>query len=626
MRILLVHADWLEVEPKTKAIATAEQVGKEKQRWEDCLVVFTAVEGRDENALEQIVEKTGDAIIDVAKQINAKTIVLYPYVHLTSAPAGAQSAHKTLTDIQSFLNERGYSAYHAPFGWYKAFDLKCKGHPLSELSREITVEPAGTSKQADTVSGALKAEEKVRSEWFILAPSGELTPIDKFDFKPHANLDKFKNYETAKVRGVPGEPPHVKLMRALELVDYEPGSDPGNMRFYPKGRTIKALLEQWINLRMLNYGAMEVETPVMYDFGHPALESYLNRFPARQYTIQSAKKQFFLRFSACFGQFLMTAGANISYRNLPMKMYELTRYSFRLEKAGELVGLRRLRAFTMPDIHTLCTDMRTAKEEFANQFKLGMECMADIGFGRNEYEMAFRCTTDFWTSNRDWVVELIKIFGKPALVEIWNMRFAYFDPKFEFNFVDSAGKASALTTVQIDHENAQRFGIQYTDADNTRKYPLILHCSPSGAIERVIYALLEKAHMDSQSGKVAALPLWLAPIQVRLCPLSDEYIKDCVDVANDLKGEIRIDVDDRSETVQRKVRDAELEWVSYILVVGARERKEKQFAVRVRETGKLERMTLDELKAKIKDKTAGRPFRQLGLPPLLSLRASFVGG
>ena len=322
----------------------------------------------------------------------------------------------------------------------------------------------------------------------------------------------------------------------------------------------------------------------------------------------------------------MTAGANISYRNLPMKMYELTRYSFRLEKAGELVGLRRLRAFTMPDIHTLCTEMKTAKEEFANQFKLGMECMADIGFGRDEYEMAFRCTTDFWTSNRDWVVELIKIFGKPALVEIWNMRFAYFDPKFEFNFVDSAGKASALTTVQIDHENAQRFGIQYTDADNTRKYPLILHCSPSGAIERVIYALLEKAHMDSQSGKVAALPLWLAPIQVRLCPLSDEYIKDCVDIANYLKGEIRIDVDDRSETVKRKVRDAELEWVSYILVVGAREREEKQFAVRVRETGKLERMTLDELKAKIKDKTAGRPFRQLGLPPLLSLRSSFVGG
>jgi len=625
MRIITLHSDWLEVEPKTKAIASAEQIEKQKQRWEECLVVLTAVEGRDETALQQVIEKAGDAIIDVAKQVKTKTIVLYPYVHLTSSPSGPQSAHKALTDLQTFLRQRSYDVYHAPFGYYKAFRISVKGHPLSELSREITVEPSGTSKQEDTVSGALKAEEKVHSDWFILNTDGELVPVDKFDFKGHAKLEKFKNYEITKVRGVPSEPPHAKLMRALELVDYEPGSDPGNMRFYPKGRTLKALLERWISEKMLHYGAMEVETPVMYDFGHPALESYLNRFPARQYTLQSAKKQFFLRFSACFGQFLMTAGANISYRNLPMKMYELTRYSFRLEKAGELVGLRRLRAFTMPDIHTLCASMKTAKEEFTNQFKFGMECMADIGLSRDEYEMAFRCTNDFWTANRDWVVELVKLLGKPALVERWNMRFAYFDPKFEFNFVDSMGKASALTTVQIDHENAQRFGIQYTDADNTRKHPLILHCSPSGAIERVIYALLEKAHMDSQNKKAAALPLWLAPVQVRLCPLSDEYIQDCIKLAEQLKDEIRVDVDDRSETVQRKVRSAELEWIPAVLVVGERERESQTFPVRLRETGKIVPMSIDELRAYIKKQTTGKPSRPLGLPSLLSTRSTFVG-
>ncbi|MEM7815298.1 MAG: threonine--tRNA ligase [Candidatus Aenigmatarchaeota archaeon] len=624
MRILTVHADWLEVEPKTKAIAGAEHAERTKQRWEDCLVVFMAVEGRDEPAIERVAEKTGDEIIAVAKEVKAKTIVLYPYVHLTSSPAGAASAHKALVDVQTFLRQRGYDATHAPFGWYKAFDLKCKGHPLSELSREIFAEPGegATSKQEDAVSGALKAEEKVRSEWFILTAEGELVPVDNFDFGQHRNLEKFKNYEIAKVRSVAEEPPHARLMRALQLVDYEPGSDPGNLRYYPKGRTIKALLEQWISAKMLKYGAMEVETPVMYDYEHPALENYLNRFPARQYTLQSAKKRFFLRFSACFGQFLMSANANISYRDLPMKMYELTRYSFRLEKAGELVGLRRLRSFTMPDMHTMCADMKGAKEEFVKQFKLGMECMADIGLDRSEYEMAFRCTQDFWACNRDWVIELVKMFGKPALVEMWNTRFAYFDPKFEFNFVDSMSKASALSTVQIDHENAQRFGIKYTDADNSRKHPLILHCSPSGALERVMYALLEKAHMDSQKQKPPSLPLWLAPVQVRLCPLSDDYIPDCAKMAEALKDCARVDIDDRAETVQRKVRDAELEWVPYILVVGERERK-GDLSVRVRETGKLERMSLDDLKTEIKRKTEGKPFRPIGLPMLLSARSSW---
>jgi len=625
MRILLVHADWLEVEPKTKAIASAEQIEKQKLRWEDCLVVFTAVEGRDESTLEQIVEKTGDAIINVAKQVNAKTIVLYPYVHLTSSPSGPNSAHKALTEMQKFLAERGYDAHHAPFGWYKSFDLKCKGHPLSELSREITAEPTGTSKTEDTVSGALKAEETVKSEWFILTPDGQLVPVNEFDFKAHKKLEKFKNYETAKVRGVASEPPHARLMRALELVDYEPGSDPGNFRFYPKGRTIKALLERWVSEKMLSYGAMEVETPVMYDFEHPALEKYLNRFPARQYTVQSAKKKFFLRFSACFGQFLISSDANISYRDLPLKMYELTRYSFRLEKAGELVALRRLRTFTMPDMHTMCADMNTAKNEFASQFRVGMECLADLGFDRSDYEMAFRCTRDFWNMNREWVVSIIKNLGKPALVEIWNMRFAYFDPKFEFNFVDSMDKASALTTVQIDHENAERFNIRYTDADNTRKHPFILHCSPSGSLERVIYALLEKAHMDSKAGKPPCFPLWLAPVQVRLCPLSDEYLPDCVKIAEAMKNETRIDIDDRPETVQKKVRNSELEWVPFVLVIGERERK-GDLTVRVRETGKMEHMTLEQLQAKIREQTSGKPFRQLGLPPLLSTRPIFVGG
>ena len=117
-------------------------------------------------------------------------------------------------------------------------------------------------------------------------------------------------------------------MRKLELVDYEPGSDPGNFRFFPKGKMIKSLIEEWVGNKMSDYGAMEVETPIMYDYEHPVLKNYLNRFPARQYTMETPEKRVFLRFSACFGQFLIAKDSSISYRNLPMRMYSSSQAGF----------------------------------------------------------------------------------------------------------------------------------------------------------------------------------------------------------------------------------------------------------------------------------------------------------
>lgn len=625
MRILTVHADWIEVEPRQKAIKDAEEIEQKKLRSEECLVVFTAVEARDEGAAARVAGKAAAEIEGVAKQVNTKRIVLYPYVHLTSAPSSPGVAHSVIVDIEGLLKKKGYSAVHAPFGWYKSFDLKAKGHPLSELSREIVAEPSGTSKAEDVVSGALKAEEAVRSAWYILSPGGELVPADRFDFKGYPKLRAFYGYEVAKVRGVTGEPPHSKLMKELELVDYEPGSDPGNLRFYPKGRLMKSLLERWVTQKVISYGGMEVETPIMYDYQHPALEKYLQRFPARQYVVESTKKKFFLRFSACFGQFLIAASSNISYKDLPLKLYELTRYSFRLEKAGELVALRRLRSFTMPDMHTMCADLETARQEFLSQFRLGADCMKDLGFSNEHYEMAFRCTEDFWRQNKDWVVGIAREHGRPMLVEMWNTRYAYFDPKFEFNFVDSLDKAAALTTVQIDHENGERFGITYTGRDGQKKNPFILHCSPSGAIERVLYALLENAHMAAKGGGVPGFPFWLSPVQVRLCPISDRFVADCEKLADELERHgFRVDIDDREETVPKKVRAAELEWVPLILVFGEKERVENKYQVRLRETGRQEKMSLEQLLAWMKKETEGKPAGKLPLPRLLSKRPIFV--
>ena len=237
--------------------------------------------------------------------------------------------------------------------------------------------------------------------------------------------------------------------------------------------------------------------------------------------LKSDDKEYFLRFSADFGQFLMAHDATISYRHLPFKFYELTRYSFRREKSGELAGLKRLRAFSMPDMHTLCENLYQAMSEFGNQFRFCVEVLQGIGIGIDKYEAAFRFTEDFWKGNSGFIKGIVsKELKKPALIEMWNFRYAYFDPKFEFNIIDSADKATALATVQIDHENGKRYGMSYVDSSGSKKYPIVLHCSPSGAIERVIYALLELASIEEAEHRIPELPLWLSPTQVRILPLS----------------------------------------------------------------------------------------------------------
>ncbi|ALM74675.1 threonine--tRNA ligase [Thermococcus barophilus] len=625
MRMLLIHSDYLEYEVKDKALKKPEEISEEqkKGRLDEVLAVFVSVEKVDEQNPEEVVEKAVAEIKDVASQVKAQNIFVYPFAHLSSELASPDAALKILKAVEEKLKKEGFNVKRAPFGYYKAFKLSCKGHPLAELSR--TIVPREVKKEEE-VPEALKKEEELVSYWYILTPEGELIEVDKFDFTGHENLRKFANYEISKSRIAEKEPPHVKIMLEQELVDYEPGSDPGNLRYYPKGRLIKSLLEQYVTEKVIEYGAMEVETPIMYDFEHPALEKYLNRFPARQYIVKSGDKKYFLRFAACFGQFLIKKDATISYKHLPLRMYELTRYSFRREKRGELSGLRRLRAFTMPDMHTVAKDLKQAMEEFKKQYKLSMEVLKGVGLTPDDYEVAIRFTEDFWNENKDFVVELVKIIGKPVLIEMWKQRFFYFILKFEFNFVDNLDKAAALSTVQIDVENAERFGITYYDEDGKEKHPLMLHCSPSGAIERVMYAILEKQAKLRNQGKKPMYPLWLSPIQVRVIPVNEDYLDYALYIAGKLEGaRIRVDVDDTSDRLTKKIRKAEKEWIPYIIVVGENEKRQGIITVRKREDGKQYEMQLEDLIKEIKQRTEGFPYKPRPLPLLLSQRPKFRG-
>jgi len=621
LQLLLIHSDFIEFEAKrpTKMAEEIDDLAK-KGRLEEALCAFIAVEKFDEDDPDAVVVESAKQISDVAGQVHADRIMIYPYAHLSAQLSTPATAVKILKGLAESLSA-DYEVMRAPFGWYKAFTISCKGHPLSELSRSIRLG------EGEVVSQALKSEAKAVSYWKVLDQDGNLVDADKFDFTGQPNLQKFANYEISKARAVDRVPPHVELMRRLELVDYEPGSDPGNMRYYPKGRMIKSLLENFVLEKAQDMGAMEVETPIMYDMEHPTLKKYLDRFPARQYQIEADKKKLFLRFAACFGQFLMGHDMTVSYRSLPLKMVEITRYSFRREQRGELVGIRRLRAFTMPDMHTLTRDMKSAMEEFRKQYQASIALLKEVGLDVADYEVAIRFTRDFYNQNREFIEGLVDIVKKPVLIEMWDERFFYFVLKFEFNFVDTLDKASALSTVQIDVENSERYDMSYVDEAGERQRPILLHCSPSGAIERVMYALLEKAARLSEEGKLPMLETWLSPTQVRIIPVAERHQARAQQIASELG--LRTDIDDRDETVGKKIRDAGREWIPYVAVIGDEELASGELTVTVRADSTPKspakvKMSPADLKARVSAETAGKPWRRLPLSMLLSERPKFI--
>ena len=621
MRILQLHCDSIEYTPTKKEIKSAEDIDNpQTQKLEELVVVFVAMEDGDDSSVAQ---NAISQIKNSMEKIGCKKLLLYPYAHLSSNLAKPSVAIALLKEMESSASDLEVS--HSPFGWTKSYKLQVKGHPLAESSKVVTRDSPNLKDDSKLTSDALEGESKIRSIWKIMSPDGTMSNIADFNFSKYPKLEILAKYEVAKQRHVDKPPPHVALMKKMGIADYETASDSGNMRFFPNGRLIKSLIERYVTDRVKEYGGYEVETPIMYDSEHPSMVSYFNRFPARQYNIDSDGKKLFLRFAACFGQFLMANHFQMSFKNLPYKLYELTRYSFRREQSGELVGLRRLRAFTMPDCHAFCGNMNQAIDEIKVRFDLSQSVLNNLGIQKSDYEMAIRFTEDFYNENKSAIEELVKKNGKPVLVEMWTEKFFYFVLKWEFNFIDNLGKASALSTDQIDVENGDRYGIEFVDENNEKKHPIILHNSPSGAIERIIYALLEKAATDSHEGRKPQFPLWLSPTQVRIIPLKEEFNDFCEKLTDRISANsVRVDIDDRNESIGKRIREAEKEWIRYILVIGEKEANSENLSIRDRQTGAVKELSFDDFLNEIKEQTKDKPFTGLNFPKYISKRPNLM--
>jgi threonyl-tRNA synthetase len=272
----------------------------------------------------------------------------------------------------------------------------------------------------------------------------------------------------------------------------------------------------------------------------------------------------------------------------------------------------------MPDIHCFTLDLNAGWEEYKELYKRYDDLAKGTGI---KYAIVFRIVDEFYKKNKNQIIEMLKYSKAPAFIETLSGMKHYWAVKHEFQGLDSVKGSTQLSTVQLDVKDAETYGLVYNDKDNQKKGCIIVHSSV-GSIERWIYCIFENAFKMEKP----EWPYWLCPTQARILPISDKFQKDAEKLADEMNNcRIRTDIDDHSVSLSKKISDAERDWVPFIIVLGEKEIESKKFALRTRQTKKIESFNKEELINKIKKHQGEMPWKPLPLPVLLSKRPIFVG-
>jgi len=608
MRALYIHADSMEFEAKDKT-KVAEEIpdGLHNGRMEEVLVVFITVESDDEDKIPQVAAEASRDILAVKEKVGAERIMLYPYAHLSSDLAKPKASVAMLDMIRDTIASSGAEVSRAPFGWYKAFEIRCKGHPLSELSRDFKgKEEKGAPKGADS--------------YFVLKSDGEETPIEAYKGGTDCMMSMIDKEALGKEAPAGGEPDYLRLCRKFGI-QWEPMSDVGHMCLAPHGAMMFDLISDYSTdiVNSTGISVYHVKGTNMFSLDEPAVKEHADLFGDRLYSISTGKKSFILRYAACHQQFAMIKNWNISYKQMPFGAFEVAD-SYRLEQSGETMLCFRTRRLNMPDFHVMCRAMPEAHEHFALLDGRIYDEIERIG---RDYDMLVNFSSrKAFEDNKEMVLGLCRKHGKDALIHIYPEGINYYwTVNIEYHMLDQMRRPREIGTVQIDVGNAARFGITYADEKGEKQHPIILHCAVIGSIERYMYALLDTAVQIEKTGVPGYLPTWVAPEQVRLLPMSGDHVPAAKGIADALRSRrIRVSVDDTDATVGKKVRGAKQDWCSYVAVIGGSEAESGRLKVYVRSENRDVEMTTDELASRIKGEVEGYPVRPMYLPTELSKR------
>jgi len=538
MKTLYIHSDYLEFTVK-KSTPVAEKISDEQKegRFEELLIAFISVEKQDEENPEAVVQKAVEDIEDIAKKVKSRRLALYPYAHLSSSLGSPSTAIKILQGMEGVLAQKDYEVHRVPFGWYKAFKISCKGHPLSELSREIRVE--GTKAESEDVD-----------------PAALLKKVSK------SRLSKEKLKEND----------HRIIGQKLDLFSFYDVA-PGMVFWHPKGLVVRNALMELSRKEHRRAGYQEIKTPqVMSDilwkvsghWAHYKDNIFLTRYDERQFAVKPMN---------CPGGILVFNSRERSYRELPLRMLEFGEVH-RVELSGVLSGLFRVIQFTQDDAHIYCTEEQM-EAEIAGVIDLVDRFYKIFGF---EYRMELSTKPEkamgdpaLWEKAEDTLKKVLNDRG--VEYELNEGDGAFYGPKIDFKIRDSLGREWQTATIQLDFQMPERFQIKYVGEDGREHSPIMLHRTVYGSLERFMGILLE--HLNGN------LPTWLAPVQVRVI----SFRPDNAEAASKVHDRLfdlgyRVELDLSNGTVEGKIRDAELQKIPYILVIGDKEEQSNTVAVR----------------------------------------------
>jgi len=424
-----------------------------------------------------------------------------------------------------------------------------------------------------------------------------LTRIYGITFPAQKELEEYLALlEEAKKRD------HRKLGKELELFTFSEKVGSGLPLWLPKGAMLRERLQQFLQKAQLETGYLPVITPhigskqLYVTSGH--WEKY-GKDSFRPITTPQEGEEFMLKPMNCPHHCEIYKSSPRSYKDLPLRLAEFGTV-YRYEQSGELHGLTRVRGFTQDDAHLFCRPDQV-NEEFKKVIDLVLYVFESLGFSDYTAQVSLRDkedrskyigTEENWHIAEQAIIDAAAEKGLKTVVEYGEA--AFYGPKLDFMVRDALGRKWQLGTIQVDYNLPERFELEYVDSDNTRKRPVMIHRAPFGSMERFIAVLIENC--------AGNFPLWLAPLQVKILPISDKYSEYAHQVAAQLKiADVRAEVDDRSEKIGRKIRDTELMKVPYMLIVGEKEMNDNMVSVRIHGVGDKGVVTIDTFIAEVQD-------------------------
>ncbi len=395
---------------------------------------------------------------------------------------------------------------------------------------------------------------------------------------------------------------HRRLGRELELFSFHEEAGAGLVFYHPKGAVLRHTLENFIKEEHQKRGYQFVVTPHVLKGDLWNISGHSDFYRENMYFFQIEEKEYAVKPMNCPGHILIYKSKPRSYREFPLRFFELGTV-YRFERSGVLHGLLRVRGFTQDDAHIFCT-YEQLEEEIISLLDFSFYILKTFGFEEFEVKLSTQ-PEKFVGSRENWsraTDALRKALEKHEVkYEEDPGEGVFYGPKIDIKLKDAIGRLWQATTIQVDFNIPERFELIYWDRDNRQYQPVMIHRAILGSLERFLGALLEHHSGD--------LPFWLAPVQMVILPLADRHNDYSFKVASELeKAGFRALVDSRNETMRKKIRDAESKRIPYMLVVGDREVAEEKVAVRERKEGDKGAYTLDEFLNEAKTKAEGRIF------------------